>query len=311
METTREDRTDAIRARVRAHLETRGLTLAEAARSIGMSGAAISSWLGAKYRGDNDRVADLVERWLETEQVLAEVRIIDLSRYAELGVSMAVHALAAHAQANADIALLYGAAGSGKTRALTRFCAEHSGAFYVEMSPDITTVARVLDRIAEGLGFAHLPDRGPRLVRLLVEHLRGRDALLVIDEAHHLTEALLDMVRCLYDRAGCGLVLAGNDPLWSRLAGGERAAQLVSRIGVRRRFGRPKATDALLLAETLIQRAPEGKGRKAVLDAARGLGGLRAVAKLVALAGAFARRDESAAVRDEDLVKAAAHMSGV
>ena len=309
MQATTDERNDAIRARMRGHLETRGISLAEAARGIGMSAPAVSSWLGGKYRGDNGRVGSLVERWLDTERSLAEARTGGRARHAELGVTLTVQALAAHAQANADLVLVYGAAGSGKTHALRRFCVERAGAFYVAMSPAVTTAAAVLSRIAQVLDVGAGVTTAARLELAVVEQLTGRDAVLVVDEAHHLTAALLDEVRCVHDVAGCGVVLAGNDPLWSRLASGERAAQLVSRVGARRRLHRPSEGDALTLAETLLQRAPQGKGRRAVLDAARGLGGLRAVAKLVAQGAVFARLDESDAVRDADLVEAAAQMS--
>ena len=126
---------DALRERFRGHLETHALSVSGAARGVGMSAPAVSSWLGAKYRGDNARLAGLVRRWLDTEDEMEQVRTAGLDRHAELAVTMRVQGLAAHAQANRDCVLVYGAAGSGKSYALERFCAEHSGACFVEMMP--------------------------------------------------------------------------------------------------------------------------------------------------------------------------------
>ena len=302
------DSHEALRTRMRAHLETHGASIGEAARGIGMSAPAVTSWLGAKYRGDNDRVARLVARWLDTEHALEEMRTRGLERHVELSVTMSVQLLAAHAQADRDLVLAYGAAGAGKSWALERFCAERSAAWYVSMSPAESTCAAVLRAVAEALDAGAGTTGAAALARLVVGQLSGRNALLVVDEAHHLSAANLDMLRCVYDRAKCGLVLAGNDPLWSRLASGARAAQLVSRVGARKRFTAPTEADALALAEGLMQREPAGKGRKAVLGAARGLGGLRAVGKLVAQAMVFARADYRESVGDADLVDAAAHM---
>ena len=307
-ETTTEAEHEALRARVRMHLESRGLSIAEAARGVGMSARAVSSWLSAKYHGDNQRVGRLVERWLVTERAVAEMRTLGLDRHAELAVTAQIQGIAALAHANSDLVLVYGAAGSGKTYALRRYCAEHSGAWYVAMSPAVTTAAAVLSRIAVALDAGAGVTTAARLERVVVEQLGGRNPLLVVDEAHHLTTALLDEVRCVHDAAGCGLVLAGNDPLWARLASGERAAQLVSRVGLRRRLQRPSETDSLTLAETLLQRTPGRKGRKAVLDVSQGVGGLRACAKLIAQAAIFARGDGRLDVRDDDIAEAATHM---
>ena len=299
---------NTIRARLREHIEAGGISLADAARGIGMSAPAVSSWLGGKYRGDNERVAGLVGRWLDTERSIAETRTGILARHADLAVTLTVQTLAEHAQANADMVLAYGAAGGGKTHALERFCDARASAFYVAMSPAVTSVAVVLGRIADALDVGGGVTTAARLERAVVESLSNRNAVLVVDEAHHLSAALLDAVRCVHDMAGCGVVLAGNEPLWSRLASGERAAQLVSRVGVRRRFRSPSEADVLALAGTLLGRAPAGKGLQAVLDAGRGRGHLRAVVKLLAQAAVFASADGSDQVRDADLVEAAANM---
>ncbi len=303
-----EDTHEALRAKLRAHIEHRGLSVNEAARGIGMSAPAISSWLGAKYRGDNDRVARLVARWLDTEAEVARMRTTGLDRHAELAVTFRVQGTVGYAHANGDCALVYGASGAGKSWALARYCAEHAGAWFVTMSPAVTTPAAVLSRIARALDVGAGVTTAAKLEDVVVAHLSGRDAVLVVDEAHHLTPALLDQLRCLHDSTGCGLVLSGNDPLWSRLSATERAGQLISRFGVRFRLRRPSETDAIALGEALLRRKPEGRGRERILAAARGLGGLRAIAKLVAFAATLARAEGRADVRDADLVEAAAHM---
>ena len=303
-----DDTHEELRAKTRTHLETRGVSIAQAARSIGMSAPAVSSWLAGNYRGDNDRVARLVGRWLRTERETSDRRSRGLDRHAMLAVTDDIEDLAAQAQANRDLVLVYGTAGSGKTYALKRYCDEHSGAWFVEMSPAITTPAATLSRIARALDAAEGVTTARQLEDLVVDQLRDRDALLVVDEAHHLSTALLDQVRRVYDLAECGLVLAGNDPLRARLKAAGRAGQLLSRVGLSRRLKAATEGDVLELAETLLQREPGGEGRQAILAAARNLGQLRAVRKLVSLAGIFARADGRGSVSDEDLVLAAEKM---
>ena len=143
----------------------------------------------------------------------------------------------------------------------------------------------------------------------MVDRLRERNAVLICDETHHLSAAVIDQIRCVHDQAKCGLVLCGNDPLYSRLTSSRarRSAHLAHRQAAPR-FGRPSDADILALAETLVQRAPGGKARDVVLAAGQGIGGLRAVAKLIGVAAVFARGDGREDIRDGELLEAAADM---
>ena len=76
-----------VRRAFRALLDARGVTLAAAARGVGVSAPALSSWAGGKYKGDNARLDRLVRRWLDTEAEVAALRSAGLDRHAELMAS--------------------------------------------------------------------------------------------------------------------------------------------------------------------------------------------------------------------------------
>jgi DNA transposition AAA+ family ATPase len=82
--------------------------------------------------------------------------------------------------------------------------------------------------------------------RAIVSRLRGAGALVIVDEAQHLTSEALDQLRSIHDEAECGLALLGNATVFGRLEGGSRSAdfaQLFSRVGVRL-TAKPKTGDA-------------------------------------------------------------------
>lgn len=298
----RADARDALRTLI----DKRGWSKAEVGRRMGVKATVVSSWLHGTYRGNNDRIADLVQRVLATEQDADDLTTAGLDRLADLAVTEQVSNIAAHAHANADLVVVFGTAGGGKTSALKRYCVEHAGAWLVTMSPAITTPSAVLTRIAKKLYGGSAPETtAARLEEAVIARLSIGRSLLIVDEAHHLTQALLDVVRCVYDEAGCGLALSGNEPLWSKLAGGDRAAQLVSRVGQKYHLPPPAATDILALAEALLSRPPAGVGRKAVLAAGESNGALRSVRKLIAQAQILARGDERDQANDQDLADAA------
>ena len=293
------------REQLLALMKERGWSKAEAARRVGVTG--VAAWLRGKYSGDNANITKLVLRLIETERDAEGLGMHGLFRPADLAVTGRIAGVLAHAQANSDLVVVYGAAGAGKSWTAARYCEEHAGAWMVTMSPAVTTPASVLHRIARKLYGATAEKTAARLEMTVIEKLSVGRAFLVVDEAHHLPEALLDAIRCVHDEAGCGLALCGNEPLWARLTGGERSAQLASRVGIRLYLDKPSEADVLALAETLVGRAPRGAARKAVLAVGReGVGGLRMVRKLVAQAQILARGDQRVdEVTDEDLADAA------
>ena len=295
----------ALRAEARALLDEQGWSIAEAAGRIGTSDTTLSQWLRGKYPGKNTSVAARVRRWIDTERDMSAARTAGHGRHADLAVTDQIMRAARHAQANGDISVVYGASGASKSYSLERYCLSSAGAFFCTVSPAVTTPASVLLRIARATGVVGGPTTAARLEQAVVERLSVGSALLVVDEANHLTQPLLDVVRCVHDQAHCGLVLAGNEPLWGRLASGERAAQLVSRVGLTFRLRRPAPTDAVALATALLGAAPEGKARAAVLAAAAGMGGLRAVRKLAEQAFLMAAADQRDQVEPGDVVDAA------
>ena len=304
-EATDQAAAERDRAEVRTLLRERGWSLGDAAARIGVSDSTLSLWLRGKYKVNSQRIAQLVRRWLDTERDIWALRGAGLDRHADLAVTEQVERAARHAHGYTDIVVVFGAAGGGKTWALKRYCATSTGAWYVAMSPAVTTPASVLARIARGIGVGAGLTTAARLEQAVVDRLTTGSTLVVVDEAHHLTQALLDIVRCVHDQAACGLVFSGNEPLWARLANGDRAAQLISRVGFTYRLRKPAPTDVIELATTLLGAAPTGKAKTALLAAAGGMGGLRTVHKLARQAHMLAAADDRDRANAGDVVDAA------
>lgn len=303
------DDTAATVAACREEMEAGGLSAARAAREMGrgVSQATLSQWLAGTYGGDVAGVAARVRRWLDTRRAAAErdMGALGLDRYVALGAAEHVDLALAHAHAAGDIVAVVGRSGAGKTTALRHYVHTHASAYYVAMSGAVRTMSGLLGRVAGVLG---LPARHPSALAAeaaIVEHLRDRRALLVVDEAHHLAPALLDELRCVRDLSGAGLALAGDETLSALLVGARRCDQILGRIGVRLDLGRAADADALDLAGAILDRAPGQAERRLVLAAARGPGGLHALRRLLARAWVVARAAEREHITGDDLAAAA------
>ncbi len=299
-----ENKVKHSRSRFTAELEANGTSITAAAREIGVSSATMSLFMRRVYTGDNNLIARRIEKWLATR---ADRRALGLhlGTHADLAVTSELMTDLATAQTSVDCLVVHGCAGAGKTYALRRYADSRSNVVVATMSPAVGTPMGVLSRLACVLHMGSGAANAAALEDILVERLKERGALLVIDEAHHLRPVLLDEVRILHDRAGCGLALVGNDPLWPRLVGSERAAQIVSRVGIRRRLGFPIQSDLHTLAGALLGRDLGRQERPVITSMGRRAGGLRAVAKAMRDAHALARAEGRSCPSPEDVAGAA------
>ena len=214
-----------------------------------------------------------------------------------------IEAALAHAQAAGDIVLVHGASGAGKTWAARRYCDTRAGAAYLQATCAVRTISALLSHVSRALEAYVRVQSATALEAAVIEHLRGRGALLVIDEAHHLPARLLDELRCIRDIAGCGLALVASDEIRMTLA---RCPQIVGRISIR--LARPAAADADI--ETVVRgalgREPGRRELAAAMAAAAAPGGMHALRRMLERAWVCARAAGRPAVTAEDVAAAAA-----
>ena len=277
--------------RVRAEIARGGLSQAAAADQIGISGAALSQWLRGAYKGDSDSVEARARAWLETLSERRELRSALPEPPAWVDTRLARRALSAlaHAHLAGDMAVVYGAAGLGKTVAARRYAGSRPNIWLATATRGKRSVTGCLRAAADAMQLRSVPRRAPDLEDAAIERMRGSGGLLIVDEAQHLSTASLEELRSLHDASGCGVALVGSDPFWLSLSGGRRPefAQLFSRVGMRVRLGAPAAGDvsALLSAWGL-----EGAGiESAATSIAARHGALRGLTKALSRAHAIAK----------------------
>lgn len=190
----------------------------------------------------------------------------------------------AFAQAAADVVVIYGAGGVGKTHTAQHHCAQEPSAWHVIMSPATTGVVPALWEISSALGLPR-SNGAAELHRSIVRRVSGTGGLLIVDEAQHLAPLALDQLRSIHDAAGVGLALVGSRDVYARMVGGKSAVELDrlrSRVGRRLQVEASSAEDATAVADECgVTTAP---GRRLLIDIAAKAGGLRAVFKALRLA---------------------------
>lgn len=156
-------------------------------------------------------------------------------------------------QARGWIGVVVGEPGTGKTTAVRAYCKDAE--FGVRSCRMTRTAAKLqpgLVRIVNDLGGYVEPNLGADDVyQVLVRLARGamKGGLIILDEAQHMEDDLLETVRDLYDETRIGIALVGNHELTSRWSdqGNRRRynkfAQLRGRIGPQVDLRRPLPED--------------------------------------------------------------------
>ena len=279
-----------LRTRVRAAMAAAALTQAKAAREIGVSESALSAWLSDKYGADDRGVEARMVRWLNSLSERARWRdgLPAPPPWVETPTSRRILAALAYAQAAGDLAVIYGAAGTGKTFAARRYAETRPNAWLATMTSAARSTCPCLERVAHACGLRPRFAGAARIELDLTARLEGCEALVMVDEAQHLDLGALEALRGIHDATGVGLAILGNELVYARITGGRREAefaQLFSRIGKRVRLVGPEKGDL----EAVLDAWGVGAGaRSAVRRIGRQPGALRSLTKTLRLAHLFA-----------------------
>ncbi|MDR1587274.1 MAG: AAA family ATPase [Treponema sp.] len=221
--------------------EGKRISQSKAAQAMGYSAGVVSAYKNHAYNGNVKILEERIDAWLKREaRRLARIEVPT----AETATMEQVRRAVTIAQDEADIAVIIGEAGTGKTTALRQYAKESHSALLIDVDPSFSKVV-LMNEIARALG---VEDKGGMnaVIERVIEALKDRDAVLIIDEADYLSDSSLELVRrIINDKARTGVVLAGLPTLEYKIRNLRHDhEQIVSRVGVRVKLDKLKKTDA-------------------------------------------------------------------
>ncbi|ENF5650575.1 AAA family ATPase [Salmonella enterica] len=239
-----------IRAGLRTLVENEETTFKQIALESGLSTGTISSFINDKYNGDNERVSQILQRWLEKYHAVAELpeppRFVETQTVKQIWTSMRFASL------TESIAVVCGNPGVGKTEAAREYRRTNNNVWMITITPSCASVLECLTELVFELGMNDAPRRKGPLSRALRRRLEGTQGLVIIDEADHLGAEVLEELRLLQESTRIGLVLMGNHRVYSNMTGGNRTvefARLFSRIAKRTAINKTKKADVKAIAD--------------------------------------------------------------
>ena len=182
----------------------------------------------------------------------------------------------------------------------------------VTASPARASLSEILYEIALELGISDAPRRKGTLSRLIARKIKGTEGLLIVDEADHLPYEALEELRIMQEEVDMGLVLVGNDKVYTRMKGGIRHddayARLWSRVAKKTAIHKVKKRDVQLIAAAWGLETDE-EALKVMQSITETGGGLRILTQTLRLAGMVAKGTNSLITADL-IVKARQELLG-
>lgn len=284
-----KDKTEIV-MHVRAMQESKNITSAQLAREIGVSTATISQIFNDSYRADPSAIIEKMASWLELRNQ-KNMRPI-APGFVMTTTARQIMDDMTYAQISQSIAVIYGASGVGKSESLREYTRNNPNVWMITASPSRSTLTECLYELAMELGMDQAPRHKGPLARAVRKRLIGTSGLIVIDEADHLDYPTLEELRILHEEVGIGLVMAGNNKIYTQLTGGRRNedfARLFSRIAKRRGIHKTKQSDVKTIADAWSVNGTAE--RELLLQISERPGGLRLLIKTLKLAALYAKDD--------------------
>jgi len=184
------------------------------ADKIGVSPAVISQFLAGKYKGDIDTLINKLVQLINT--VSRKDKRIKNDPYIETTVAKRIATLITSTESFSDdegkIGVLIGDGGHGKSHCLKYYAEANKNTILIELDSTMTST-QIFSSIARALSIDSTGYLSAITMRI-IETLRERNMIVMLDEASSLSVKQLDQLRQIIAvKSRCPLILAGNNDL--------------------------------------------------------------------------------------------------
>lgn len=300
-----------------AHKAATSLSWGELAQRSGVPSGTLSTFATGKYLGRNDEKAKQIFRYRQLLESQAERQIgmIVAPAYFETESSRRIRGLMSLAQTGCITVVAMGP-GTGKTLTAVEYAGSVANCWRAEMRKSKKTISQMTLQVLRALT---IPTQHSWMIggsdMVVNAMLKRPGALIIIDEANHLTNDSLEEIRGWHDATGVGICLLGNEELLMRIRGGPRSdalARLNSRIAASHIQNLPYPGDVEAFCDAWGVTDPAMRAMLSRVALTPAAGGLRECRQLIQQASLIAADDERAIalsdLRDVQSTRATRHI---
>lgn len=275
------------------HKTMNGLSWTQIQLQTGIAAGTISQFGGGKYKGRNEEIAQQIFRYRQTlaQQAQLKFEAPEIPTFFETKTSRDVMNLLAWAQ-RGRFAYFVGGPGIGKTETAREYAERAANVWYIKCKPSMSTVTALATAILRAMRDFTAKGSASNLSSYIIGKIRHSGGLLIFDDAQLMSIEQLEEIRALFDEAGVGVALLGNETVAARMEGGDRRAafaQLYSRVGLK--MSRPVALREDVEALADAWRIHDEQVVNKLIDLGRRPGALRICTYALELASTLARSE--------------------
>ena len=192
--------------------------------------------------------------------------------------------------------------GTGKTMTAQEYADRAQPCFIATMRPTSSKLTNMIQEVHRALGLEVRRMYAADASRVVIDRLKKRKALLIIDEANHLSIDSIEEIRSWHDETGVGICLLGNQELIRRIRSGkhkEQFARLNSRIALDLTKDVPTEGDVRIFCDAWGIEDHSIRHYLKGIATSRDAGGLRECRQLIEIASAFAAQDNRGLILDD------------
>lgn len=209
----------------------RPLSLKQIGLAVDRSPASVSNFANRKDRGNVEDMAGRLKAYLDREEAKDAGGLLQIPFVTTRQAACLLQGYQFAHRFNRLVAVI-GPPGLGKSRAIEEIVTQDRSVVVIQASR-VLGPSGILQELCDQLRES---DKG--LLRALLKRIRARlsgsGRCIIIDDAHTLGFAALDVLRTIYDLTGVGMVLVGIRALKRHLVGtSEELEQLASRVANR------------------------------------------------------------------------------
>ena len=247
--------------KIEIYIEENGISKTKLAKLLNIGGSTLSEWMNQKYKGNIVEIEHIISEFLERKKS-AVIRRIDFvaDTFNKIKVFDAIDTVQDYiASANQQgitesckIGIVYGRAGLGKTKAVQEYVKQAANCKLITAQTGDNEKS-ILEKICISAG---IDTRGTStaMKRNILNALKGREIILIIDESEHLRPKTIDIVRSIGDVTGVGIILVGTETLRDKLKSTKNEYEyLYSRVVVASQVKELSFDDVKLITKTYLE----------------------------------------------------------
>ena len=241
-------------------MEQSGTSLAKAGRMISRSTALVSQYINKVYPGNISEVEKDIETLLRREEDL-ELTMRSPS-FCSTSASILIWEVLEYCDQRHRMGVVIAESGSGKSETAKEYQRQNRATMIVTANATTKTLGATMRLLTEHVGGRPKTNTIDDMLNKVLNRLKGSGRLIIIDDAHFIPWAGLEVIRKLYDCAGVGVVYLGQEELYHQMTGNTNKArlfdQIYSRIAVKRDRVYVDRDDVRMIIESLY---PRGLGK--------------------------------------------------